>query len=249
MKILLTLLILILGNQALACTCSFSNPSDRFVSADFVGRIRIVKIHPNEANDKSYKADVEIIEHFKGNKIKSIYIAGRSDGELGSSCDVYFPVGSDLLVFAKSDSNGRISFGMCSFPIEFENNLDQNLRDLETVRVLSKYDSVFTADYDTVISPNFFEFLESKRGIQLKEQYALFEVVLDDRVSPSEVNLIKGFADEIDSEIIDELLKSTWKIRFHRKESFIEGPLKVIVSVYFYPAEGEDKSLVSTFAL
>jgi len=249
MKFLLTLLILVLGNQALACSCSFSNPSDRFVSADFVGRIRVVKIYPNEADDKPYKADVEIVEHFKGDKIKSIYIAGRSDGGLGLSCDVFYPEGSDLLVFARTDSDDRISFGMCSFPIVIENNLDQNLRDLEIVRVLSKYERVFTANYDPIISSNFSEFLESKKGIELEEQYALFEVLLDDQVSPSEVNLIKGFADEIDSEIIDELLKSTWEIRFHRKENSVEGSLKVIVSVYFYPAEGDYNSFVSTFAL
>ncbi len=233
----------------MACGCSFSNPSDRFVSADFVGRIRIVKVYPNEADNKPYKADVEIIEHFKGDKIKSIYIAGRSDGSLGSSCDVFYPEGSDLLVFARNDSGGRISFGMCSFPIVFENNLEQNLRDLEIVRVLSKYDSTLTAKYEPIISSSFSEFLESKKGIKLKEQYALFEVVLDDQVSPSEVNLIKGFEDEIDSEIINELFKSTWEIRFHRKEDSVEGAVKVIVPVYFHPPEMGEKSFLSNFGL
>ncbi|WP_339755684.1 hypothetical protein [Algoriphagus aquimarinus] len=249
MKYIIIFILLVLSNQALACGCSFSNPSDRFVSADFVGRIRIVKVYPNEADNKPYKADVEIIEHFKGDKIKSIYIAGRSDGSLGSSCDVFYPEGSDLLVFARNDSGGRISFGMCSFPIVFENNLEQNLRDLEIVRVLSKYDSTLTAKYEPIISSSFSEFLESKKGIKLKEQYALFEVVLDDQVSPSEVNLIKGFEDEIDSEIINELFKSTWEIRFHRKEDSVEGAVKVIVPVYFHPPEMGEKSFLSNFGL
>jgi hypothetical protein len=249
MKSLLTLFIIVLSNQALACRCSFSNPSDRFVSADFVGRIRIVKVYPNEAEDSYYKADVDIIEHFKGDKIKSIYIAGQSDGGLGSSCDVFYPEGSDLLVFARTDSDGRISFGMCSFPIDFKNNRDQNQRDLETMRALSKYDSTLTAKYEPIISSSFSEFLESKKGIELDEKYALFEVVLDDQFNPSEVNLIKGFADMIDSEIVKELFKSTWEIRFYRKEDSVEGPLKVIVPVYFYPGEKGEKSFLSKFAL
>ncbi|PZX59181.1 tissue inhibitor of metalloproteinase [Algoriphagus ratkowskyi] len=246
MKYLIIFIFLVLSDQALACRCAFSTPSDRFLSADFVGRIKIVKVYPNEADNKPYKADVEIIEHFKGDKIKSIYIAGRSDGSLGSSCDVFYPEGSDLLVFARNDSGGRVSFGMCSFPIDFKNNRDKDQRDLESIRVLSKYDSTLTATYEPIISSSFSEFLESKKGIELKEQYALFEVILNDQVCPSEINLIKGFEAEIDSEIIDELFKSTWEIRFHRKEDSVEGALKVIVPVYFYLPERGEKSFLST---
>ena len=63
------------------------------------------------------------------------------------------------------------------------------------------------------------------------------------------MNLIKGFEDEIDSEIINELFKSTWEIRFHRKEDSVEGAVKVIVPVYFHPPEMGEKSFLSNFGL
>lgn len=72
-------------------------------------------------------------------------------------------------------------------------------------------------------------------------------MVLNDQVSPSEVNLIKGFAAKIDSLIIDELFKSTWEIKFYRKEDSVDGPVKVIVSVYFYPPEKVEESFLSTY--
>lgn len=249
MKYKLIFIFLVLSIQSFACDCSLSTPSDRFVSADFVGRIKIVKVYPNEKNARSYKADVEIVEHFKGDTIKSIYIAGRSDGRMGSSCNVYFPEGSDLLIFARIDSGGRVSFGMCSFPIDFKNSQDKDLRDLETIRILSKYGNSFTAKYNAFVSPEFPEFLESKKGIELKEKFSLFEVVLEDEVTPYEVNIIKGFGEDIDSEIVNALLNSTWEIRYYTNENSIGGKIKVIVSVYFYPAQRDNQSFLSSYAL
>lgn len=249
MKYLLTLLILLLGNQAFACRCSFPSLIDGFTSGDFVGRIKIIKVYPNHDNEELYKADVEILEYFKGPKITSILIAGRSDGKIGSSCAVFYPEGSDLLVVAATDRDGKLRFGMCSFKIDFKNNYRSDLRNLEVIRAMSAYDSTFTEKFNSIISSNFSEFLETRKGITLNEKFALFEVTLDDRVNPSQVKVVKGFDSILDDEIINELLNSTWKIKFHRSDYEIEGVIKVIVPVYYYPKQDEYDSFISINAV
>gem|GEM_PF-1100146 len=249
MKYLLTLLILLLGNQAFACRCSFPSPIDGFTSGDFVGRIKIIKVYPNHDNEELYKADVEILEYFKGPKITSIFIAGRSDGKIGSSCAVFYPEGSDLLVVAANDRNGKLRFGMCSFKIDFKNNSRSDLRNLEVIRAMSAYDSTFTGKFNSIISSNFSEFLETRKGITLSEKFAIFEVTLDDRVNPSQVKVVKGFDSILDDEIINELLNSTWKIKFYRSDYEIEGVIKVIVPVYYYPKQDEYDSFISINAV
>lgn len=249
MKYLLTLLILVLGNQAFACRCSFPSPVDGFTSGDFVGRIKIIKVYPNQENDELYKADVEILEHFKGPKITSIFIAGRSDDKIGNMCAVFYPEGSDLVVVASTDRNGKLRFGMCSFKIDFKNNYRSDLRNLEVIRALSAYDNTFTGKFNSIISSNFSEFLKTRKGITLSEKFAIFEVTLDDRNNPSKIKIIKGFGEDLDAEIVNELYQSTWKLLYYQESDEIMGPVKVIVPVYFYPAEGEDKSFVSIYAV
>ena len=233
MKYLFIIVFLFLGNKAFACKCDMPSVADSFIAADFVGRFKILKVYPNQSEEAFYKADIEILEQFKGPKIESIYIGGRSDGKLGTSCDIFYPENSDLLVAAKVNTDGKIVFGMCSYTIDFKRSQRDNYRAMETIRLLSNHYEDLTIHYRPYISSNFYDFLVSKRGIKLIEKYAVYEVVLGDQVNATEVNIIKGFGNEIDSEIVNELFNSVWEIRFYPKEDKIEGPIKVIVPVYY----------------
>ena len=141
-----------------------------------------------------------------------IYVYGRSDDNIGTSCAVFFPEGSDLLVSAHTKEDGGYVFGMCDYKINFKDNFSSNQRDLEVIRALSSYDNSFKAHYSAYISPSFTLFLESKNGIRIKEKFALFEVELADHSNPSHVKMIKGFGEDLDGEIIEQLYQSTWKL-------------------------------------
>ncbi len=250
MKYLLTLVLLIFGIRAsLACKCEIPTIAVSYVSADFVARLKILKVYPNQREEDYYKADIEVLELYKGPRIESIYIGGRSDGKLGTSCDVFFPEGSDLLVAARAEPNGKILFGACSFTYDFDRSRDDRLYALKAIEFLSQKYGALTLHYRPIISSNYYDFLFSKKGIQLNGEFAIYEVVLDDHISPSEVKVIKGFGEEVDSELVDELLKSKWEIRFYPKEDEIDGTISVIVPVFYYPAERGEKSFLSTFVL
>lgn len=250
MKYLLTLVLLIFGYKAsLACKCEMPSVAVSYVSADFVARFKILKVYPNQEEDDFYKADIEILELYKGKKIESIYIGGRSDGKLGTSCDVFFPEGSDLLVAARAEPNGKILFGACSFTYDFNRSRDDRLYALKAIEFLSERYGELTLHYRPRVSSDFYDFLFSKKGIQLNEEFAIFEVVLDDLISPSGVKIIKGFGGEVDSELADELLKSKWEIRFYPKEDKIDGTISVIVPVFYYPKERGKESFLSSFVI
>ncbi len=222
--------------------------SESYVAADFVARFKILKVYPNQGEEAYFKADIEILEQFKGSKIESIYIGGRSDGKLGTSCDVFYPEGSDLLVAIRAKPDGRIVIGMCTYTINFKNKRKDNLLELETIMFMDKHYHDLTIPYRSIISSNFHEFLFSKSGIEPKEKFAVFEVLLhDDQINASEVKIMKGFGGKIDSQIVDELKKSSWDIRFYEDDSKIEGPVKVVVPVYFHPEENGEKSFLSNF--
>ncbi len=238
---------MVLCDQALACKCDMPSITDSYVAADFVARFEIIQVYPNEGEENIYKADIKILEQFKGPKIESIYIGGRSDGKLGTSCDVFYPEGSDLLVAARAKPDGRIVFGMCSFTIDFKNKRKDNQLEMETIMFMNKHYRDLTIPYLPIISSNFHEFLFSKSGIKQNEKFAIFEVLLDDQVNASEVKTMKGFGGKIDSEIVDELSKSSWDIRFYESDSKIDGPVKVIVPVYFHPEENGEKSFLGNF--
>ncbi|WP_425637784.1 hypothetical protein ACPUEN_20585 [Algoriphagus yeomjeoni] len=249
MRLLCALLLFVVGNQTFVCDCGPVGLTEAFISSDFVAQIKIIEVYPNQNQDEIYKADIEIVELFKGPTLTSIYIRGRSDGKMGSSCSVYFPKGSELVIAANSFGKGMYSFGACSYTINLKNNYRNTNRNIEVLRSISAYDNTLTARYFPIISSNFYDFLDSKKGLLLIEKFALFEVNLEDLTNPSQVKMIKGFGNDLDDEILKELYQSTWEIRFFDEESEAQGKLKVIVSVYFYPAEGEYKSFLSTNSL
>ncbi|SFT91351.1 Tissue inhibitor of metalloproteinase [Algoriphagus locisalis] len=249
MRLLCALLLFVAGNQTFACVCEPVGLTGSFISADFVAHIKIVEVYPNQNQDEIYKADIELIELFKGQKLTSIYIRGRSDGKMGSSCSVYFPKGSELVIAANSFGKEKYSFGACSYKINLKKNYRNTRRNIEVLRAISAYDNTLTLRYFPIVSPNFYDFLKSKKGIVLNEKFALFEVVLDGHNNPSQVKMIKGFGIGLDDEIVEELYQSTWEIKYFEEESEVQEKLKVIVPVYFYPEEGEYQSFLSTNSL
>lgn len=249
MRFLFTVLILVFGSRAFACKCAYNDPVHSFGTSEFVGHIKITKVYPNEGERLPYRADVELLELFKGSKINLIFVGGRSDGKIGTSCDVFYPVGSELVVTANKNEDGQLVFGMCSFIIDLKTERGNNQRDLDVIRTLSQWDNEYSVNSDYTISTSYSDFLGSKNGIQLKEKFALFEVMLNDQHSPLEINVIKGFDDAVDSEIVDALLNSKWQLKSFDSNSPKLNHVKIVVPVYFYPSERGEESFMSKFSL
>ncbi|MCE7055793.1 hypothetical protein LZF95_14020 [Algoriphagus sp. AGSA1] len=249
MKYLLTILIFVIGVKSFACKCAFNDPIRSFSTEEFVGHIKITQVYPNEGESSVYKTDVELLELFKGSEITSIFVGGRSDGKIGTSCDVFYPAGSELVVTASRNSSGQLVFGMCSFIIDLNAERRSNQINLDVIRTLSKWDNTYSSNLEYFISSEFADLLESKKGIQVKERFALFEVNFNDQQLPIEVNVIKGFEDPVDAEIVETLSNCTYKLRPFGADKSRSDSIKIVVPVYFYPAERGNKSFMGTFVL
>ena len=110
----LIIFISFLASPVLACDCSDIKFADKFTQSDFVAKARIIKVYPNKNDQEIYKVDILIIDLFKGEKLKSVYIEGRSDGKKGSSCNTVIPKNTELIIYASKNGNNQFSFGSCS---------------------------------------------------------------------------------------------------------------------------------------
>lgn len=98
-----------------ACSCSiFDTVTSQYQKADFVATLKIIRNYKNFPDtNQYYKADVEIIDLYKGKTLKSIYILGNNGGNTYNSCGTYIKEGETRLIFGSFEGN-TISTYLCT---------------------------------------------------------------------------------------------------------------------------------------
>ena len=109
--------LLLAAEDVLACDCSHRNLTDKYMQSDFVATIKITRVYQNAGEEEIYKADIQITELFKGDSPTSVYVYGRSDGTLGSSCAIYIPENTELVAYARKDAQYAIRSGRRKSPL------------------------------------------------------------------------------------------------------------------------------------
>ncbi|WP_297336078.1 helix-turn-helix domain-containing protein [Algoriphagus sp.] len=189
MKKILHLSIFLLSLRAFACDCNPPDITEKFIRSDFVANVTILKIYPNKGNEAGYKADIQINELFKGENLKSIYIYGRSDNGIGSSCDMYIPANTKLIAYAIKNRDGNFGIGMCSGimyldysgyykkkTLKTESELKKQKRELE---ILQTFKSKNINHTDRIIyreKTNLTNELQQFKGIQLEKKFGIYEI-------------------------------------------------------------------------
>lgn len=138
MKHILQIVLLLFSVGIFACDCNRREITEKYIQSEFVANITITKIYPNQKNEKGYKADIKINDLYKGKKLKSIYIYGRSDNRIGSSCDIYIPVNTKLIAYAEKNSDGNFGIGMCSGIMYLDYSYLYKQKTLKTTKQLKK---------------------------------------------------------------------------------------------------------------
>lgn len=114
MKSILQITIFLFSIGVFACDCDEPKITEKYVESEFIVNVTIIKIYPNQKNEQGYRVDIKINELFKGERLKSIYVYGRSDNGIGTSCDIYIPVNTKLVAYARKNKGGNFGIGMCS---------------------------------------------------------------------------------------------------------------------------------------
>lgn len=250
MKKILQILILLFSTGIFACDCDDPNITEKFIESDFVAKAKIVKNYKNESSRELYKADIIINELFKGNELKSIYVAGRSDGGIGSSCAIFIPENTELIIYARKNQDGKYSVGMCSGLLYLTNpNFKRQKRELEILKMFKSKNISFTDKINYSEKAKLHGELEQFKGIELNKDYGMYEITFASDLTIKNVIEISGFENPIDKKLIEIIKKTEWTSFGNGLKNKVPENSKLFIGIYFYPKEKGNPSFLSQYYL
>lgn len=251
MKKVFTIILILFSIKSFACDCDSPEITKKFTESDFVAKAKIVKVYKNQDEEEIYKADILIDELFKGESLKSIYVYGRSDGEIGSSCAIYIPENTELIIYARKDRKGLYGIGMCSGLLYLGSKnpkrKEKEKRELEILKTFKENNINFTDRIHYQNKGDLHGSLEKYKVIELDENFAIFELIFDADLTIKEVKKISGFNQQIDTELIETLKKSKWTSYQQGVRDSVPENSRLLIGIYFYPAEKGNESFLSNY--
>ncbi|MEX0314299.1 MAG: hypothetical protein AB3N18_08990 [Allomuricauda sp.] len=256
MKYLALFVFVLFCNTTVACSCREVKLMDRFERADFVATAQIEKITP-DSNKEYHNIEIKIGEIFKGTQTTKMKI----ESMLTSSCAFYTPVKSNWLIFAYENDNKELVFGSCSGAVQLDRKVNEerypgitkkiersNQRKLSLLRFIKQkglnIKNEFRLNY-TFLNNG----LDQAKGFDLEEgSFALFNIEVSEKLKVKKVSIVKAFENESINEIITKCFKESF-IFYNNDQSKIPKTTEITVGIFYYAAEGEHQSFVSTNAL
>ncbi|SCY29283.1 hypothetical protein SAMN05192588_2091 [Nonlabens sp. Hel1_33_55] len=246
MKNYLPLIFLFFSFFSTACSCVVPTITTKYAQSDFVANITIIKKYPNTGSEEFYRADVRIKELFKGEKVKSIYVSGRSDGKIGSSCSIYIPEGTNLIAYSQRNKGGFLKIGMCS-GLLYLDKASKSDREIEILEEFKAKNISFIDKINYREKSDLRGKLKQFDGIELDKKFGLFQIILNSNLSIKSVEEIHGFANTIDDELIVVLKESKWIDARNRSRINIAQDSKILVGFYYHPKANDKSSFLTYF--
>lgn len=250
MKKILQITILLFSIGVSACTCDPPKITEKYTQSDFVANVTIIKIYPNQKNEHGYRADIKINELYKGQRLKSIYVYGRSDNGIGTSCDIYIPENTNLIAYASINRDGNYGIGMCSGLLYLnKTNQKRQKRELDILKTFKSKTIKFTDKISYREKAKLHEKLEKFKGIELDKSYGIYEITFASDLSIKNVIEIQGFQNPIDKKLIEIIKKTEWTSFDKGVKDKVPDNSKLLIGIYFYPKEKESPSFLSPYYL
>ncbi|WP_109853407.1 hypothetical protein [Aquimarina sp. AU58] len=255
MKNLILIFFILFFTNSFACDCAIIQLIDGYEKADFVATAEIQKITPDGSNH--HNLEIKIDEIFKGSKVSKLKIKSI----LNSSCAFYTPEGSNWLIFAYEDNEKELVFGSCSGAIQLDRKVNEekypgltkkielsNHRKLNVLRYIKEKEldikNDFRLDY-TFLN----DCLDNGKGFELEEgTFGLFKIRVSKKLKVKKVTSIKGLQNETLNRIVTQCFMESFEL-YMNDESKIPKSSEITVGIYFYGAEGEHQSFVTTYDL
>lgn len=250
MKNILQITIFLFSIGTFACTCDDPKITEKYVESDFVAKATIVKNYKNESSRELYKADIIISELFKGEKLKSIYVAGRSDGGMGSSCAIFIRENTELIIYARKNKDGKYSIGMCSGLLYLNNrNIKRQQRELNILKMFKSKNIEFTDKINYREKAKLHKELEQFKGIELEKNYGIYEITFESNLTIKNVTEISGFGNPIDLKLIEIIKKTEWSSFDKGLKDKVPENSKLLIGIYYYKKEKGNLSFLSQYYL
>ena len=250
MRKILQIIIFFYSAGVLACTCDDPMITEKFIQSDFVAKAKIVRNYKNESSKELYKADIVISELFKGEKQTFIYVAGRSDGNMGSSCAIFIPENTELIIYAQKNEDGKYSVRMCSGLLYLKNqNLKRQKRELDILKMFKSKNINFADKISYREKAKLHKELEQFQGIELEKSYGIYEITFASDLTIKYVVEISGFENPVDQQLIDIIEKTEWTSFDKGIKDKVPEDSKLLIGIYYYPKEKDDPSFLSQWYL
>jgi hypothetical protein len=248
MKNILQITIFLFSIGVFACDCDEPKITEKFIESEFVANVTILKIYPNQKNEQGYKADIKINELFKGERLKSIYVYGRSDNGIGSSCDIYIPTNTNLVAYARKNKDGNYGIGMCSGILYLDKtNPKRQNRELKILREFKSNNIDFTDKITYREKSKLRENLEQFKGIELDKNFGIYEIAFESDLTIKSVTEISGFGNPIDQKLIEIIKQTEWSSNNEGINDKVPENSKLLIGIYFYPKEKGNPSFLSQY--
>jgi hypothetical protein len=248
MKNILQITIFLFSIGVFACDCDEPKITEKFIESEFVANVTILKIYPNQKNEQGYKADIKIKELFKGKRLKSIYVYGRSDNGIGSSCDIYIPTNTKLVAYARKNKDGNYGIGMCSGLLYLDKtNPKRQNRELEILKIFKSNNIDFTDKIAYQEKSKLCKNLEQFKGIELDKNFGIYEIAFESDLTIKSVTEISGFGNPIDQKLIEIIKTTEWSSNDEAINDKVPDNSRLLIGIYFYPEEKGNPSFISKY--
>lgn len=248
MKKIIQTFLFLFSITTFACSCKEPNITEKYIESDLVAKVKIIKNYKNVDSREIYKADIIINELYKGQSLKSIYISGRSDGNMGSSCSLFIPENTELIIYASKDKEGKYIIGMCSglFYLNKGEIKKQN-RELEILNILKTKNISYTNRINNADQETLYKILKQFKDIELNKEYGIYEVIFNSDLKTTNIQQISGFGNTIDTELIQILANIKWTSLYNGINSNGSQNNKLLIGIYYYKSEKGYSSFLSSY--
>lgn len=216
MKRILILITILSGfNFLSACDCVFNSLAENYRVHFIVAQITILNTYGNNASERTYKADIKFDEIFKGVPNQStLTVSGLTgvslEGFRGDACEFGLKKGEKYLIFLKN-TDETISSCTPHYILNNEKSTKSKITAAENLFAFldkktienSEYASYFEENKDGKSS------LSRLKNFKPKNNFAVYELVLNSDKKVATVNIISGFGDQ-DAEIANLIKKNFW---------------------------------------
>ncbi|RZK47869.1 MAG: hypothetical protein EOO99_12075 [Pedobacter sp.] len=252
MKNIFYILTLLTFFESFACTCAVKVLSQRFDDSEFVGEVRIIG-QSIEIKDsiRWIVFKIEVLDNYKGNSPSVIY--SRDEG-----CGFYGIKDSKWLIFTYKESNGFIATSYCSGNVEF-NPLryakeSPEFRKKMIVRLKTKLDVLRLLKSENIKKTNDTNLYfgagigvdESLKGFSEPRKFSIYSITVGTDLKVKKVTAIRKFKNGILTKRLENYIQN-FKFNCSKKDSqLFNEDRNLILVLYYYPADKEYESFVST---
>ncbi|AZA58421.1 hypothetical protein [Chryseobacterium shandongense] len=211
MKKLFSLLSLILCVITIsACKCKTDPLAENYLAADVAGIITITKVYGENAEQRTYKADIKFEKIYKGKEFQTLNVRGLIGNSYSGACEIDVEPGETYLILLQK-YNGKYSISACSpkyrFDMEKEKATSEVLEKAFAYIDKNKFAFTgleFTTCFDELQKGDKSE-LSAIKNFTPKNPFAIYKVKVDDHSKIKELTPVTTFGDK-DQEI-ENILK------------------------------------------